>query len=170
MLATKNPARWLSAISVAAAIAMLAGCTASGPRALLDGDRALRDGKFPRAIEKLKLATELMPDEPRAWNHLGLAYHQAGQAQLAAQAYTQALKRDRSNLVAVAHFNLGCLLYEQGNAAAAVDELRSFTMVTNSALGWVKLGEAQMRLRQFDSAERSFANALRLQQKDVEPI
>lgn len=170
MLATKNPARWLFTISFAAALVILTGCTASGPRALLDGDRALRDGKLPRAVEKLKRATELMPDEPRAWNLLGVAYHYSGQPQAAAHAYAQALKRDRSNLVAVAHFNLGCLLLEQGNAAAAADELRSFTMTTNSALAWLKLGEAQSRLRQFDAAERSFGNALRMQQKELQPL
>jgi tetratricopeptide (TPR) repeat protein len=170
MLATKNPARWLFAISVAAAMWIFTGCTASGPRALLDGERALREGQFSIAIEKLKRATELIPDEPRAWNLLGLAYHYAGQPQPAAHAYGQALKRDRSNIVAVAHFNLGCLLLEQGNPAVAADELRSFTMTTNSALAWVKLGEAQMRLRQFDAAERSFGNAVRSQQKEVQPM
>ncbi len=170
MLATKNPSRWLFAILLAAGIAILSGCTASGPSALLDGDRALRDGKLTRAVEDLKRATELIPEEPRAWNCLGVAYHRSNQPQLAAQAYGQALKRDRSNLVAIAHFNLGCLLLEQGNAAGAVDELRSFTMTTNSALGWLKLGEAQLRLRQFDAAERSLGSALRLQDKDLQPM
>src|SRR5687767_1727811 len=107
MLATKNPAAFPGI--VAALLFALAGCTPSGPALLLDGDAALAAGKYQRAIEKLKRATELLPDEPRAWNLLGLAYHNTDQPQLAGHAYRQALTRDRSNLVSVAHFNLGCL-------------------------------------------------------------
>src|SRR4051812_12074179 len=114
MLAIKNPARGLSIFALAASLFLFAGCTASGPRALLDGDKALHDGKFQRAVESLKRATQLLPDDPRGWNMLGLAYHQSGQPQLAGQAYGKAMERDRSNLVSVAHFNLGCLLLEQG--------------------------------------------------------
>lgn len=155
------------------AVAMLlvvSGCRPSGPRALLDGDALLREGKPAPAIEKLTEATRFMPDEPRAWNLLGLAYHRAGQPQLAAQAYRRALAKDRSNRVAVAHFNLGCLLLEQNNPSAAADELRSFTLTTNSAAGLVKLATAQLRLRQFDSAERNFNAALRLDLNNVEAL
>lgn len=168
MLATKNPARLVAIFLMAAGVAFLAGCMASGPRALLDGDTALQRGNYAAAIEKLTRAADLMPEEPRAWNLLGLAYHRAGQPQLAAQAYRKAMERDRSNLVSVARFNLGCLLLEQGNPAAAADELRSFTMVTNSAPALVKLGQAQLRLRQFDLAERSLAAALRMDPRDAE--
>ncbi len=168
MLAIKNLARVTTVFPVIAAVVMLAGCTASGPDLLLDGDAALRAGTPRGAVEKIKRATEMLPNEPRAWNLLGVAYHQAGQPKLAQQAYRQALVRDRSNIVSVAHFNLGCLLLEQGDAAAAADELRSYTMLTNSAPAFTRLGTAQLRLRQHDAAERSFGAALRLQPKDAE--
>ena len=170
MLATENSARKSIAFLAVATLIAFSGCAPSGPRALLDGDALLREGKSARAIEKLTEATKFMPDEPRAWNLLGLAYHRAGQPQLAAQAYRQALAKDRSNRVAVAHFNLGCLLLEQNNPAAAADELRSFTLTTNSAAGLVKLATAQLRLRQFDSAERNFNAALRIDLKNVEAL
>ncbi len=170
MLATKNP-RWkITTIFAVAALVSFIGCTPAGSRALVQGDELLRNGKAAEAIEKLKRATRLMPDEPRAWNLLGLAYHHSGEPQLALQAYRQALAKDRSNIVAVTHYNLGTLLIEQGNAAGAIDELRSYTLITNSVPGLVKLRSAQLRLRQLDSAERSFAAALRLDAKSSEAL
>ena len=170
MVATKNPTRNLLVIFTTSVAALLCGCTPPGPRELLQGETLLRKDKPVEAIEKLKTATELMREEPRAYNLLGLAYHHAGQPQLAAQAYRQALARDRSNLVAVAHYNLGCLLLEQNNAAGAADELRSYTLTTNSLPGWVKLGTAQLRLRQFSAAETSLAAAQRLEPKNPEVL
>src|SRR6266487_4408751 len=39
---------------------LLAGCTPPGPRAVLDGKRLLDEGKYPQAVEKLKIATSLL--------------------------------------------------------------------------------------------------------------
>lgn len=170
MVATKNsPQKSLLTLALALLLG-LAGCTPPGPRALLEGDELLRDGKSSEAIAELRLATELLPGEPRAWNLLGLAYHRAGQPQPATQAYRQALLRDRSNLVAVAHFNLGCLLLEQNMAVGAVDALRSYTLITNSPAGFARLGSAQTRLRQFTEAEKSFVTALRWDAKNAEAL
>ena len=141
-MAKKNPVRKIFLILMAAAAVLQQGCAPDGPRALVAGDKLLRDDKPVPAVEKLKEAAELIPEEPRAWNLLGLAYHRSGQPQLAAQAYRQALARDRSNVVSVAHFNLGCLLLEQNSLPGAIDELRSYTLLTNSAPGFVKLATA----------------------------
>ena len=170
MVATKNSPQKLLLLLALAMLLGLAGCTPPGPRALLEGDELLRAGKPSEAITELKLATELLPGEPRAWNLLGLAYHRAGQPQPAMQAYRQALLRDRSNLVTVAHFNLGCLLLEQNSAAGAVDALRSYTLITNSPAGFARLGSAQLRLRQFADAEKSFVTALRWDAKNAEAL
>jgi len=170
MVATKNPRRKFLAALATAALIFQSGCTPPGPRALLRGDELLRDDKPAKAIDELKRATELMPNEPRAWNLLGVAYHRAGQPQPAIAAYRQALARDRSNVVAVAHYNLGCLLLEQNNAAGAADELRSYTLLTNSAAGFVKLGAAQSNLRQWDAAERTFNLARQLEPKNAEAL
>ena len=169
MLATKIPARKWIVIFTAAALGLQTGCTPPGPRALMRGDELLRYNKSAEAIEELKRATGLMPGEPRAWNLLGVAYHRDGQPQLAIQAYRQALSRDRSNLVAIAHYNLGCVLLEQNNAAGAADELRSYTLITNSMPGLLKLGTAQSRVRQqWDAAEQTFRTALQIDGKNAE--
>jgi len=66
---------------------LLAGCTPTGPRALLDGKRLLDEAKYPQAVEKLKVATSLLATNAQAWNYLGVAYHRAGQPANAAVAY-----------------------------------------------------------------------------------
>ncbi len=170
MVAIKNSPQKSLLLLALALLLGLAGCTPPGPRALLEGDKLLRAGKASEAIDELKLATDLLPGEPRAWNLLGLAYHRAGQPQPAMQAYRQALLRDHSNRVTVAHFNLGCLLLEQNSAAGAVDALRSYTLITNSPVGFARLGSAQLRLRLFADAEKSFVTALRWDEKNAEAL
>ncbi len=168
MLAIKKLFRNLFQSAGAAAVVLfVGGCTPPGPGALLEGARLLEKGKYSEAVQQLKIATGLMPGNPRAWNHLGLAYHAAGQPPLAVLAYQRALVLDRSNVVNVAHYNLGCLHLEQNNLPAAIDELRSFTMLTNSASAWIKLGTAQLRARSPD-AEKSFNAALKLRPRDPE--
>src|SRR6185436_5561852 len=93
-----------------------------GPRALLQGERLVREGNFAQAVQRLELATHLMPKEARAWKHLGLANLAAG------------------------HFTLGSLYLDQGNLPSAVLELTSYTgLQPNAAGGWAKLGTAQTR-------------------------
>jgi tetratricopeptide (TPR) repeat protein len=170
MLATENSLRKIFVIFALASLAVLPACSPTGPRALLQGDELLREGKPLEAIKKLEYAKDAMPEEPRVWNLLGLAYHHAGQPQLAVQAYQHALAKDKSNLVAIAHYNLGCLLLEQNNLATAADHLRSYTLRTNSLAGWLKLATAQLRLRKLDQAEASYGAALRLESKNPEAL
>ncbi len=150
-----------SAAGLALAL-LIAGCGAPGPRALLQGERLLREENIPAAMEKLKAAATLMPTNAQAWNHLGLAYHRAGQFTNALPAYRRALALDR-DLMAV-HYNLGCLYLEHNNPAAAIDALTSYTAHPRHAKamdGWLRLGSAQLRARRFDDAERTYTHLLR---------
>ena len=113
------------------------------------------------------MAVRLMPQEPRAWNHLGLAYQAAGQPRQAIEAYRQALVRDRSNLVFHAHYNLGCVFFEQGQMPAAIEEFRSFLMLSNSLPARLKLAQAHQRLRQWNEAENNFQAVLRQQPRSA---
>src|SRR2546428_12894586 len=63
---------------------LFVGCRPSGPRLLLEGERLIREGRYAEATQKLTEATKLLPAHAQAWNHLGLSYHGAGQAALAA--------------------------------------------------------------------------------------
>ena len=147
----------------------LTACGPPGPRALLKGERLIRDGKYDKAISKLQEATQLLPKSAQAWNYLGLAYHANGQPLLAVRAYKQALQLDSS--LAVARFNLGCAFLEQNDLAPAIEQLTSFVYVQNtSSEAWLKLGTAHYRTNHFDSAEKSFRAALDLQPNNVEAL
>lgn len=136
---------------------------------MLDGERLLQQGRSEDAVRRLRDAVEYLPANAQAWNHLGLALHAARQPAEAASSYEHALRLDRN--LAAAHFNLGCLRLEQGNPAAAADSLRSYVgLQPRSAPGWVRLGQAQLRLRQWEPAENSFRSALRVQGGDPEAL
>jgi tetratricopeptide (TPR) repeat protein len=151
------------------AVAFLTACGPPGPRALLDGDRLIREGKFPQAIVKLQKATQLLPANAQAWNHLGLAYQYGGQPNEAVRAYQQAITLDR-NLPAV-RFNLGTLYLEQNRVNEAINELTTATVLEpGSQTAWLNLGKAQLRARRVDEAERSFVTVLRADPKNVEAL
>lgn len=163
-----NSSRWgiINPVIYCAALclALWTGCTPPGPKALLAGERLIHEGKFEEAIAKLKAATELLPTNAQAWNHLGLAYHGAGQVDNAVHAYQTALSLNRN--LAATRFNLGCLFLEQNNPTAAVAELSSYTVFNPvSAEGWGKLGLAQLQLGQLNPAEQSFKQALKLESR-----
>ncbi len=145
------------------------GCTPPGPRALLQGKSCLDEGRYADAVPKLEKAVALLPKNALAWNFLGLAYHGNGQPEQAVNAYRTALSLDHK--MAVVRYNLGCLYLEQTNLSAAIDELKSYTLLQPSALeGWLKQGTALLRARRLDEAEKSFRSALDLQSKHPEAL
>ena len=151
----------LARCSTALALILLSGCMPAGPRALLQGERLIREGQYESAVKKLRVATEFLPQNAQAWNHLGLAYHGARQPAKAIQAYQQALQINRD--LAAARFNLGCLFLEVNNPGEAVVHLTTFTLLQpRDPEGWVKLGVAQLELRQWASAKASYEQALAL--------
>jgi tetratricopeptide (TPR) repeat protein len=144
---------------------LLAGCSPPGARDLRTGEQLLRDGHPAEAMAPLKEAIILLatnaPACAQAWNHLGLAYHYSGRPTQADAAYQRALAKD-FNLFA-ARYNRGCLLLEQNILPGAISELTSFTAHRpEKAEGWIKLGTAQLRARQYDAAERSFQQVVKL--------
>lgn len=150
-------------------IAALTACGPPGPRALVKGERLIRDGKYEQAIPQLQRATQLLPKNAQAWNHLGLAYHGNNQPLPAVRAYRQALSLD--NKLAAARFNLGCVYLDQSELPSAIEHFTSYTYVQpNAPEGWVKLGTAQLRANKIDLAERNFRAALDLQTNNLEAL
>jgi tetratricopeptide (TPR) repeat protein len=170
MLTTKNRVALGQAGLLIVSIALcLSGCTPAGPRALLEGERLLKEGKVEQAVQRLERAVRVIPGNAQAWNHLGLAYHRAGRLEQATQAYQQALVLDRE--LAPARFNLGCLDLERGDAEGAIRELSAYLAgQPGSTAGWLKLGTAQLRARQAESAEQSFRQALQLDERLPEAL
>jgi len=147
----------------------ISGCSPSGPRALFAGKKLLDRGDYPGAVERLKTAATLLATNAAAWNYYGVALQHAGQPSDAAQAYQNALKFDRDLMEA--HYNLGCLWLEQGQPDAARTEFIAYTLRRNNTPeGWLKLGSAQLKLRDYLTAERSFSTALSLNPNNAEAL
>lgn len=152
-----------------ALVTLFSGCMPPGPRALLDGKQLIEEGRYPEAIEKLKVATSLLSTNAQAWNYLGLAYHRAGQAGSAEPAYLKALALNRD--LAVVHYNLGCLRMEQNRLDAAKTEFVAYTTLqANVPDGWLKLGTVQLRLHELAGAEKSYSEALRINPQNAEAL
>ena len=168
MFVTKNRVG-LSAVLLLTVVCFVTACGPPGPRALLQGRRLLEAGETDAAVKELKTAVSLLRTNAAAWNYLGLAYHRAGLSTNAIDAYSRAIKLDRDLLEA--RFNLGCLLLDENRPDAAKTELTAYTLRRGTEPeGWLKLGLAQMRVRDTASAEKSFREVLRLETNNVEAL
>ena len=157
-------------LNVIVPLALLSGCTPSGPRALLEGKRLIDDGQYPQAIQKLKAASTLLGGTNAvAWNYLGLAYQHAGEVAEAEWAYQRALALNHD--LSEVRYNLGCLWLAQNKLEAAKGEFTAYTLRRpNAAEGFVKLGTTQLRAREPSAAEKSFNEALRLNPQNPEAL
>src|ERR1700690_3446670 len=147
----------------------IAGCSPSGPRALLKGKKLLERGDYAGAEAHFKTATSLLATNAQAWNYLGVACQYAGQPTDAVTAYQRALALDRDLMEA--HYNLGCLWLEQNKPDAAESEFTAYTPRRSKAPeGWLKLGLAQLRSEDVAAAEKSFSTVLYLNPNSAEAL
>ena len=147
----------------------VAGCTPSGPRALLKGKKLLEHGDYAGAAAQFKTATTILATNAQAWNYLGVACQHAGQTDAAVAAYQRALALDRDLMEA--HYNLGCLWLEQNKPDAAQSEFTAYTLRRSKATeGWLKLGLAQMQSHNVTAAEKSFSTVLYLNPNNPEAL
>lgn len=157
----------LAAISLLALALLPSGCTPAGPRALLEGKKALDRGDVADAVKQFRRATALLATNATAWNDFGVALQRAGQPDDAAAAYQTALRLDRD--LVEAHFNLGNLWLEQDKPDAAKAEFTAFTLRRpNHGAGWLKLGLAQLKTGELLPAERSFSTVISLKVNEAE--
>jgi tetratricopeptide (TPR) repeat protein len=144
---------------------LFTACEPPGPAALRKGRQLILAGRPADAVEPLKRAIRLLGTNDvavaQAWNHLGLAYHYAGQSEDALGAYQAALGKD-FNLFA-ARYNRGALFLELNNLPAAINELTTYTThEPGNPDGWLKLGIALLRARQYEPADRALQRVLTL--------
>jgi tetratricopeptide (TPR) repeat protein len=166
MLTKKNRAA-LSSVWTSILLAIFTGCQPSGPKSLLLGDKYVRQGEYPKALKYLARAAMFMPERPQVWNLEGLAYHGMQQPARAVEAYQRALRIDRN--FAPARFNLGVLLLEEERPADAANELNVYVALQpNDDQGWARLGDALVRMRKTDEAERALTQALKLNSKNAD--
>ena len=159
-------------LALLAGVLMLSGCTPPAARSLLDGKRLIEQGKYSQAIEKLNRATVLLATNAQAWNYFGLACHYAGRLEDAEKSYKRALAINHD--LTEAHYNLACLWLAQNKpekTEAAKTELLAYTLRrSNSPEGLLKLGLAQLRARELVGAEKSYADAIRLNPNSAEGL
>jgi tetratricopeptide (TPR) repeat protein len=152
-----------------AGVLLLAGCTPSGPRAILKGKKLMEQGDFAAAVAQFRAATTILATDAQAWNYLGVACQHAGQTDAAVAAYQRALALDRDLMEA--HYNLGCLWLEQNKPEAAKNEFTAYTLRrSKTPEGWLKLGLAQLRLDDLAAAEKSFSTVLYLNPNNPEAL
>ena len=134
----------------------MAGCSPSGERALIEGDRLLQIGKSTEAIPLLERAALDLPQNAPALNHLGLAYHASGKTNEARRAYLRALEVDRNRIEAT--YNLAITHLERGELLEAEKGLRAYLVAhpTDAAV-WEVIAQLQFQSGRWDDAERSFA-------------
>lgn len=150
---------------VLVSLALLCGCKPPGPKALFDGKRLLEKGKTDAAIERLQTATELMRTNAHAWNYLGIAYHQAGQASNAVVSYQRALAIDPD--LSEVRLNLGSLWLEYGRLADAKTEFTAYNLRRPKAPeGFKQLAVAEYRGRETAAADSHIRKALQLDDSD----
>ena len=108
----------------------------------LDYEQALAALKNDAAEQALPLLTRLSldaPDKPRLFTNLGLAYFRLQQAELAEQAFQQAIARNPDD--AVAHNHLGILQRRQGRFDDALLEYqRAIEIDSKYARAYLNLG------------------------------
>lgn len=138
-------------------------------------DRALEaaaDGDHDVAIERLEFAVELAPEYYDAWVDLGGQYDRVNRPDDALAAYIEATEVNPGG--ALAHLNLGAVLYQQGDRARVdgdLNGLRAFSIArqwlekaiqldpTSSAAGFY-LGATLYRLESYDESEEWLQRAI----------
>jgi Tfp pilus assembly protein PilF len=124
-------------------------------------------GNYPQALAELIQAEKLDPSNPAIQNNLGLAYFLRERYDLAEKHIRMALdlKPDFSE----ARNNLGRTLIERGKYTEAIAEINKVIedlTYPNPDKAYTNLGIAEFKLRNFDSAKRSFLKSIEIQREN----
>jgi predicted CXXCH cytochrome family protein len=105
------------------------------------GDALMEAGQWPLAETKLRRATELKPDDPRAWGRLGWALWQQNKAGDARAMLEKAISLGPE--VPEVYNNLGLVLWGTGDRAGAEKEFRAALRIQPGIAEWrLNLGRA----------------------------
>lgn len=86
------------------------------------GTQSLIAGRYTDALSSLLNASKLLPENPSAWNNLGLAYYHKGDLERAEQSWKKAIAVDKT--FTDARNNLGAFYLSQKRYAEAEAELK----------------------------------------------
>lgn len=142
------------------------GCKPPGAKALFNGEKLLQKGNAKAAIIEFEKAVQILPEEWRAWNYLGLARHRADDLNGASEAFQKSVKiaGERRNSPDdpsfVLYFNQGRLNLDRGRLADAQRQLHTFASQkpTFKSLFW--LAEAFRQNGDMLQAQKTYQLAL----------
>jgi tetratricopeptide (TPR) repeat protein len=113
----------------------------SSQRLIQWGDALMEGGQWPLAEAKLRRATELAPDDPRAWGRLGWALWQQNKAGDARDMLEKAISLGPE--VPEVYNNLGLVLWGTGDRAGAEKQFRAALRIQPGVAEWrLNLGRA----------------------------
>ena len=140
-----------------------AGTEASN--AVIQGDKALADGKVQEAIGHYKEATETLPNNAGYKYKMALALRQKGDLQGERAQLELAVKLDPK--LAGAQFELGYLLSRAGDSAGATEHFRAAVEAAPEWVdAWINLAAQLAMGGQYTDARNAVATALRLDPKN----
>jgi tetratricopeptide (TPR) repeat protein len=124
-------------------------------------NQLLGQGKPEPAVELLKEAAQLSPEDEDVFYNLGIALSRVGKQEEAMQAYQEALRIFPD--YAEVHNNLGNLCLRMGKADEAVKHLEQAVQITPEyAAAWNNLGNALQQLGRAKEAQTHFEKAVEL--------
>lgn len=134
---------------------------ASSNRLIQWADALIETREWPLAEEKLRRATELTPNDPRAWGRLGWAMWQQNKAGEAKAALEKAIALGPE--VAELYYNLGLILWGIGDRAAAEQQFRAALRIQPGVAEWrLNLGRALASQGQLGEARFQMEQSVRL--------
>ena len=109
----------------------LGGMSSQISRLLTDGVQHAKSGRLPEAEAAFREALKISPDNPKAWNNLGLTLRRLNKTDDAVAAYHQAVRIDPN--FALAYKNVGVLLEELKEYRKAAKAYRKYASLAPSA-------------------------------------
>ena len=142
------------------------GCKPPGAKALFNGEKLLQKGNVEAAIREFEKAVQILPEEWRAWNCLGLARHRADDLNGASEAFQKSVmivgerRNSPDDPSFVLYFNQGRLNLDRGRLADAQRQLHTFASQkpTFKTLFW--LAEAFRQNGDMLQAQKTYRLAL----------
>jgi len=121
--------------------------------ALQRGLNALKEGKFPEALEALTTAENEQPEDPRVRNFRGIALSQLGRISDAEDEYREAIRLDAT--LANAWRNLGFLLWTQHRLADSRQALQqAISLAPDDSFAHYYLGRVDLDAQHYAEAFR----------------
>jgi tetratricopeptide (TPR) repeat protein len=122
--------------------------------------RALAGRKnLAEAIDTMKKAVEIDPDNAEYLFHLGLIYEQGQQVQDAVEAFSRSIDKNPKNADAFEHLGLN-LMVENRFPEAVTAFKKAADLDSRRARLWAEVGDAEQQVGDVDGAIRDFQRAL----------